>query len=193
MIEGQSYGPLVLTALAGAGAAWLAALVINLVVFAPFKAYRRLVAPLRITTANDPRAPGFLSNQKFTMQNATLLIENRSDRDVLDCSLRLLGIEDADEGQFPRLIGKFDIPAKGTRRVPVAYWTIRTPPYEDDAEIRIVEPPAGGFFSGVRPPSGADLRATLELDSPSLPIRRLSLRVWLDRSERRLRTEMAAT
>lgn len=187
MGSAQDFGSVLQVAAEGAGIAWALSFIINAVAVAPLKAYYRIINPISLNISDEIQTEDYVSSRLFKPQNATLLIRNRSDTDMLGCSIIINGITDTNADNYPRLVSKFDLPAKRTRQVAVAYWTVREPPHTDDVSIGICSPPSGGFDSGLRISTNVIHQASLELRSPDMKSKTFNCRIWVDKTSRHLK------
>jgi hypothetical protein len=184
-VQGQAWSDILLYALAGAGAGWVVAFVLNLLVFSPLKALY-LIRPFVVEISDQIRAPDFIFNDKMRGYNATLLVKNRSTSHLMDCAVHIDEVTDDRGLSFSRFVEKFDLPPKTTKHVLFAYWFSREPPHTDDDGIGLNGPVGAGFGGNVvRLPMGQHT-LHIRVQVPDYRIKRVSCQVWVDPVARRL-------
>lgn len=112
--------------------------------------------PLRISVLPDRQTIVGDGNPHAATQRVSVSVENCSIRTKHTCTITLVSVDGTDLAPSPRRLACVDLAPDDEQAVCVAYWTSRTPPYQDDKRIHIPGPPAftvGGNLMDLPGPS----------------------------------------
>jgi hypothetical protein len=168
------------------------AFTINLFFISPGKAYR-LMRPLVLNVSGEMRSPDFVFNNIARGYNSTVVIKNRSHVHILDCTAHIEDLTWEDGRKFNRFVEKFDLPPKSTKYIHVAYWFSRDGQDSDDKMINLSGPVGSGFGGNRFAIPIDETHLKIKIEAPSIEIKHIKCRVWVDRSLRKLMTALEST
>jgi hypothetical protein len=141
--------PAWLLPIASAVIALLLVFFINLLIVAPYRAFR-MMRPFSIKIES-----GFIKSQyplsHFDSQKVAIRIKNRSYRPRSECVLHITSINNFENTNhvFPRFVEKFSIQPGDTTLITLASWTSRKLPSTDDSSIAIAGAIGRGYGGNV--------------------------------------------
>lgn len=181
MSPAPQWGDILAVAFTGAGAGWFLAFMVNLIIFAPHKAYK-IMEPFSLSIRDAVSAS---HNKQFTTYRTELRVRNRSSRYLIDCQIHVTDISDTDVNQYDRFVEKFDLPPGETKHVGIAHWTSRRD-NNDDPNIWISGPVSAGLGGNVLCiPAFSEHIVTLMARTPDARQKTIRLRIVVN--ERQLR------
>jgi hypothetical protein len=187
MSEPPQISEIFLYALAGAGAAWCISILVNFLYFAPRKAYK-VMNPFSLSVS-DSITTNLIRSGTIRGHEATIIVKNRSCRQLLDCYIHICDISETDKTLYPRFIDKFDIPAEETKYVTFACWFSRDSPYNDDTEIGVSGPVAPCFGGNILRIPLKTYTIKIRASVPDARTKEIDCFLWVDPTERRLKVE----
>src|SRR5271157_5412300 len=101
-----------------------------------FAAFNEFCKRLRVKLISGEIETAY-PKERFERRNVAVSIENRSYRDLVNCTLyvtKVSGFND-DHHQFPRLIQEFSIQSGDTIVIPILSRTLRTAPLQSDKHL----------------------------------------------------------
>ncbi|HKM81269.1 MAG TPA: hypothetical protein VJY15_09960 [Candidatus Acidoferrum sp.] len=135
LMTGSEQLPWWFSPLASAAFAILIVAAFRILFIAPYRACRML-KPFRVKLISGEIETAY-PKERFERQNVAVSIENRSYRDLVNCTLyvtKVSGFND-DHHQFPRLIQEFSIQSGDTIVIPILSRTLRTAPLQSDKHL----------------------------------------------------------
>jgi hypothetical protein len=146
----------------GAGAGWVFGFIVNLIFFAPRKAYK-IMKPFSLSLRDVISVP---PNKQFMTYRTELVVYNRSSRYLIDCHTYITDISGTDVNQYHRFVETFLLPPYETKYVGIASWTARGD-NNDDLNIQISGPVSAGLGGNVLYlPASAEYLITLMVRTP---------------------------
>lgn len=150
-------GQIMILAFAAAGAAGLTAFLINLLAFAPWKAWLAM-NPLRLIVTQQTSSPTIVqgAGEKHVV---SVIVKNRSPANSVYCTVSISDIKGRDDISLPWQIYSANIPANDEHLVPLAQWFL----WEGSPEsynISVLNERSGTFATATMiqlPQSGAEL------------------------------------
>jgi hypothetical protein len=154
---------------------------INLLVIAPYRAYR-LLEPFKLTVISGLLETAYPIGQ-FEPQKVALRITNRSYQPQRECVVHIMDIEVVDnrDHKFPRFIEKFTIDSRDTKQVVLLFRAFRQAPYGNDIGITLGGPVGMGYGGNiVRLPTDRSYLVSCRIAVSDIDPIIITLKVWSD-------------
>jgi hypothetical protein len=168
--------------LASAFAGLVVVAVFNVLVLAPYRAWRML-RPFRVTVVSG-QLDGEYPREAFPRQSAAFIIKNLSYRQRAGCVLHISRIAGFDNQHhaLPRFISEFSVLPGDTKEIVFLSWTTRNPLHQNDPTFTLAGPVGWGWGGNfVTLPCGShdiDVRIGVP-EADAIVIR---CRVWAERN-----------